>query len=73
MVLRTTVKGELMDPLLTLKLIELRHQELRADAARARRPAGAKRATYRQSFIGWLRSIANGRRSSRTAPVQPAR
>ena len=61
-----------MGPLLTLEIIELRHQELRADAARARRPAGAGRGPNGRSFTGWVRGVARRRHSSQRAPIQSA-
>jgi hypothetical protein len=62
-----------MDPLTSLKLIELRHQELRAEAARARRPVGTRRVSIRRAFVDLVQAIAGQRRTSRAARVQSAR
>ena len=58
---------------MSLKIIELRHQELRAEADRARRAVGARRTPFHRTLIASFRSLAGRRRSSRRASVQPAR
>jgi hypothetical protein len=54
-----------------LELVGLRQQELRAEAARARLAAEARR-TGRGSRTDWMNRVPDWRRSSRTASIHPA-